>query len=124
MKISIIVDYYYIFYKIGYFYFYDFYFDCFVMFYFGLGYLVSFYEWVEMFFMFLEIKVFIIVIGYMQEDMECDVVWVNKIVYGEFDMFLEFGENWFCSFWWDLNDFDFQDVSVGNWGVWVFRGKR
>lgn len=107
MKISIIVDYYYIIYKIGYFVFYDLYFDCFMLFYFGLGYFVSSYEWEEIIFLLLEMKVLIISIGYMQFDMEWDVEWVNKIFKGEFDVFLELGENMFCSLRWDLNDMDF-----------------
>lgn len=124
MKISTIVDYYHTIHKTGYFYPYDPYFDCFVMFHPGLGHPASSHEWEETLPMLLETKVPIIVTGYTQEDMERDINWVHKTAAGEFDVLLEPGENRFRSLRWDLNDLDPQDISAGNWGVWAFRGKR
>ncbi|KAL2188739.1 hypothetical protein L209DRAFT_741776 [Thermothelomyces heterothallicus CBS 203.75] len=124
LKISTIVDYYHTIHKTGYFYPYDPYFDCFVMFHPGLGHPASSHEWEESLPMLLETKAPIIVTGYTQEDMERDINWVNKTAAGEFDVLLEPGENRFRSLRWDLNDLDPQDVSAGNWGVWAFRGKR
>ncbi|KAK4044025.1 zinc-finger of mitochondrial splicing suppressor 51-domain-containing protein [Parachaetomium inaequale] len=124
MKISTIVDYYHTIHKTGYFYPYDPYFDCFVMFHPGLGHPASSHEWEETLPMLLETKAPIIVTGYTQEDMERDIDWVNKTAAGEFDVLMEPGENKFRSLRWDLNDMDPQDISAGNWGVWAFRGKR
>ena len=124
MKISTIVDYYHTIHKTGYFYPYDPYFDCFVMFHPGLGHPASSHEWEETLPMLLETKAPIIVTGYTQEDMERDINWVNKTAAGEFDVLMEPGENKFRSLRWDLNDMDPQDISAGNWGVWAFRGKR
>ncbi|KAL2271655.1 hypothetical protein VTJ83DRAFT_1026 [Remersonia thermophila] len=124
MKISTIVDYYHTIHKTGYFWPYDPYFDCFVMFHPGLGHPASSHEWEETLPMLLETKAPIIVTGYTQEDMERDINWVHKTAAGEFDVLLEPGENRFRSLRWDLNDMDPQDISAGNWGVWAFRGKR
>lgn len=124
MKISTIVDYYHTLHKTGQFYPYDPYFDCFVMFHPGLGHPASSHEWSETVPLLLETKAPIIVTGYTQYDMERDIEWVRKTCHGEFDMLMEPGENTFRSLRWDLNDLDPQDVSCGNWGVWVFRGKR
>ncbi|KAL2259968.1 hypothetical protein VTK26DRAFT_6180 [Humicola hyalothermophila] len=124
MKISTIVDYYHTIHKTGYFYPYDPYFDCFVMFHPGLGHPASSHQWEESLPMLLETKAPIIVTGYTQEDMERDINWVHKTASGEFDVLLEPGENRFRSLRWDLNDLDPQDISAGNWGVWAFRGKR
>lgn len=124
MKISTIVDYYHTIHKTGYFYPYDPYFDCFVLFHPGLGHPASSHEWAETLPMLLETKAPIIVTGYTQADMERDIEWVNKTAAGEFDVLLEPGENRFRSLRWDLNDLDPQDISAGNWGLWAFRGKR
>ncbi|KAK4147047.1 zinc-finger of mitochondrial splicing suppressor 51-domain-containing protein [Dichotomopilus funicola] len=124
MKISTIVDYYHTIHKTGYFYPYDPYFDCFVMFHPGLGHPASSHEWEETLPMLLETKAPIIVTGYTQEDMVRDIDWVHKTAAGEFDVLMEPGENAFRSLRWDLNDLDPQDISAGNWGVWAFRGKR
>ncbi|KAL2020249.1 hypothetical protein VTK56DRAFT_8573 [Thermocarpiscus australiensis] len=124
MKISTIVDYYHTIHKTNYFYPYDPYFDCFVMFHPGLGHPASSHEWEETLPMLLETKAPIIVTGYTQADMERDIDWVHKSAAGEFDVLLEPGENRFRSLRWDLNDMDPQDISAGNWGVWAFRGKR
>lgn len=124
MKISTIVDYYHNIHKTGYFYPYDPYFDCFVLFHPGLGHPASSHEWAETIPMLLETKAPIIVTGYTQYDMERDIEWVNKTAAGEFDLLLKPGENMFRSLRWDMNDMDPQDVSCGNWGVWAFRGKR
>jgi splicing suppressor protein 51 len=124
MKISTIVDYYHTIHRTGYFYPYDPYFDCFVLFHPGLGHPASSHEWEETLPMLLETKAPIIVTGYTQADMQRDIDWVNKTASGEFDVLLEPGENRFRSLRWDLNDLDPQDVSAGNWGVWAFRGKR
>lgn len=124
MKISTIVDYYHTIHRTGYFYPYDPYFDCFVLFHPGLGHPASSHEWAETLPMLLETKAPIIVTGYTQYDMERDIEWVNKQAAGEFDILLKPGENIFRSLRWDLNDMDPQDVSCGNWGTWAFRGKR
>ncbi|KAK4114037.1 hypothetical protein N656DRAFT_796551 [Canariomyces notabilis] len=124
MKISTIVDYYHTIHKTGYFYPYDPYFDCFVLFHPGLGHPASSHEWEETLPMLLETKVPILATGYTQTDMERDVEWVRKTTGGEFDMLLEPGENIFRSLRWDLYDMDPQDISAGNWGLWAFRGKR
>ncbi|KAK5627883.1 hypothetical protein RRF57_003598 [Xylaria bambusicola] len=124
MKISTIVDYYHTLHKTGHFYPYDPYFDCFVMFHPGLGHPASSHEWAETVPLLLETKAPIIVTGYTQLDMERDIAWVDKTCRGEFDMLMDPGENIFRSQRWDLNDFDPQDISCGNWGVWAFRGKR
>jgi mitochondrial splicing suppressor protein 51 len=124
MKISTIVDYYHTIHKTGYFYPYDPYFDCFVLFHPGLGHPASSHEWAETIPLLLETKAPIIATGYTQFDMERDIEWVNKTCHGEFDILMNPGENKFRSLRWDLNDLDPQDVSCGNWGVWAFRGKR
>lgn len=124
MKISTIVDYFHNIHRTGYFYPYDPYFDCFVLYHPGLGHPSSSAEWAETIPMLLETKAPIIVTGYTQYDMERDIAWVNKTAAGEFDLLLKPGENLFRSLRWDLNDMDPQDVSCGNWGVWAFRGKR
>lgn len=124
MKISTIVDYYHTIHKTGYFYPYDPYFDCFVLFHPGLGHAASSHEWAETVPLLLETKAPIIATGYTQFDMERDIEWVNKTCKGEFDILMEPGENTFRSQRWDLNDLDPQDVSCGNWGSWAFRGKR
>lgn len=124
MKISTIVDYYHTLHKTGYFYPYDPYFDCFVMFHPGLGHPASSHEWTETVPLLLETKAPIIVTGYTQYDMERDIDWVRKTCRGEFDILMEPGENTFRSLRWDLNDLDPQDISCGNWGAWAFRGKR
>ncbi|KAI1191626.1 putative mRNA processing protein [Nemania serpens] len=124
MKISTIVDYYHTLHRTGYFYPYDPYFDCFVLFHPGLGHPSSSHEWAETVPLLLETKAPIIVTGYTQLDMERDISWVNQTCRGEFDLLMEPGENIFRSLRWDLNDLDPQDISCGNWGVWAFRGKR
>jgi len=124
MKISTIVDYFHNIHRTGYFYPYDPYFDCFMLFHPGLGHPASSHEWTETIPMLLETKVPIIATGYTQYDMERDIAWVNKTAAGEFDLLLEPGENIFRSQRWDLNDLDPQDISAGNWGAWAFRGKR
>lgn len=124
MKISTIVDYYHTIHRSGYFYPYDPYFDCFVLFHPGLGHPASSHEWAETLPMLLETKAPIIVTGYTQYDMDRDIEWVNKQAAGEFDLLLKPGENIFRSLRWDLNDMDPQDISCGNWGAWAFRGKR
>ncbi|KAK0621372.1 PXA domain-containing protein [Bombardia bombarda] len=123
MKISTIVDYYHTLHKANYFYPYDPYFDCFIMFHPGLGHPASSHEWEETIPMLLETKAPVIVTGYTQADMERDIAWVEKSAAGEFDILMEPGENTFRSQRWDLNDMDPQDISAGNWGVWAFRGK-
>ncbi|KAK3375162.1 zinc-finger of mitochondrial splicing suppressor 51-domain-containing protein [Podospora didyma] len=124
MKISTIVDYYHNIHRTGYFYPYDPYFDCFVLFHPGLGHPASSHEWEETIPMLLETKAPIIATGYTQTDMERDVEWVKKTSAGELDILMEPGENVFRSLRWDINDMDPQDVSAGNWGTWAFRGKR
>ncbi|KAL1905144.1 translational activator for mitochondrial COX1 [Sporothrix stenoceras] len=124
MKISTIVDYYHTVHKTGYFYPYDPYFDCFMLFHPGLGHPASSHEWTETIPLLLETKAPILVTGYTQYDMERDIEWVSKTARGEFDLLMEPGENIFRSQRWDLNDMDPQDISCGNWGLWAFRGKR
>ncbi|KIH90651.1 hypothetical protein SPBR_00456 [Sporothrix brasiliensis 5110] len=124
MKISTIVDYYHTVHKTGYFYPYDPYFDCFMLFHPGLGHPASSHEWAETVPLLLETKAPILVTGYTQYDMERDIEWVNKTARGEFDLLMQPGENIFRSQRWDLNDMDPQDISCGNWGLWAFRGKR
>ena len=124
MKISTIVDYYHTIHKTGYFYPYDPYFDCFMLFHPGLGHPASSHEWEETLPQLLETKVPIICTGYTEYDMQRDIKWVKEKVGGEMDMLMEPGENRFRSLRWDLNDLDPGDISCGNWGVWAFRGKR
>jgi splicing suppressor protein 51 len=124
LKISTFVEYYHTLHKAGHFYPYDPYFDCFMLFHPGLGHPASSHEWAETIPQLLETKVPILVTGYTQYDMERDIEWVKETVGGEMDLLLEPGENRFRSLRWDLNDFDPQDISCGNWGVWAFRGKR
>lgn len=124
LKISTFVEYYHTLHKAGHFYPYDPYFDCFMLFHPGLGHPASSHEWAETIPQLLETKVPILVTGYTQYDMERDIDWVKETVGGEMDMLMEPGENRFRSLRWDLNDFDPQDISCGNWGVWAFRGKR
>ena len=124
MKISTFVDYYHTIHLTNYFYPYDPYFDCFVLFHPGLGHPASSHEWEATLPLLLETKVPIISTGYTQYDMQRDIDWVHKRCKGEFDILLEPGENTFRSLRWDLNDMDPQDISCGNWGLWVFRGKR
>lgn len=123
-KLSTYVEYYHTMHKTGYFYPFDPYFDCFVLFHPGLGHPASSHEWQDTVPMLLETKVPIICTGYTQWDMDRDRRWVEEMVGGEMDVLLEPGENFFRSLRWDLNDLDPADVSCGNWGVWAFRGKR
>lgn len=124
LKISTFVEYYQTLHKAGYFYPYDPYFDCFMLFHPGLGHPVSSREWEESLPMLLQTQVPILATGYTQFDMERDVDWVKRMSNGEVDILLEPGENRFRSLRWDINDFDPQDITCGNWGVWAFRGKR
>jgi splicing suppressor protein 51 len=124
VKISTFVEYYHTLHKAGYFYPYDPYFDCFMLFHPGLGHPASSHEWAETIPLLLETKLPIIATGYTQFDMERDYKYVQDTVGGEVDLLMEPGENRFRSLRWDLNDLDPQDVSCGNWGVWAFRGKR
>jgi hypothetical protein len=124
MKITTYVDYFHTMYNAQYFYPYDPYFDCFVLFHPGLGHPASSHEWEETLPKLLETKVPILCTGYTQWDMERDINWVKDKCAGEFDILLEPGENRFRSLRWDLNDLDPHDVSCGNWGLWAFRGKR
>ena len=124
IKISTFVEYYHTMHNAGYFYPYDPYFDCFMLFHPGLGHPASSHEWEETLPQLLETKVPIIVTGYTEADMQRDREWVEKKVGGEYDLLMEPGENIFRSLRWDLNDMDPSDVSSGNWGVWAFRGKR
>lgn len=123
-KLNTYIEYYHTMHKTGYFYPFDPYFDCFVLFHPGLGHPASSHEWEETLPMLLETKVPIICTGYTQWDMDRDRRWVEEKVGGEMDLLLEPGENFFRSLRWDLNDNDPADVSCGNWGVWAFRGKR
>ena len=124
MKISTFVEYYHTLHQTGYFYPYDPYFDCFMLFHPGLGHPASAHEWEETLPMLLETKVPILVTGYSEWDMQRDIDWVNEKVGGEMDILMKPGENRFRSLRWDLNDLDPQDISCGNWGLWAFRGKR
>ena len=124
MKISTIVDYYNTIHQTGYFYPYDPYFDCFVLFHPGLGHPASSHEWQGTLPQLLETKLPIICTGYTEYDMQRDIKWVKEKVGGEMDMLMEPGENRFRSLRWDLNDLDPGDISCGNWGIWAFRGKR
>ncbi|EED12591.1 oxysterol binding protein (Osh1), putative [Talaromyces stipitatus ATCC 10500] len=124
MKITTYVDYFHTMHDAQYFYPYDPYFDCFMLFHPGLGHPASSHEWAETLPKLLETKVPIICTGYTQSDLERDINWVREKCAGEFDVLLEPGENRFRSLRWDLNDMDPSDVSAGNWGVWAFRGKR
>jgi len=124
MKISTYVEYYHTLHEAGQFYPYDPYFDCFILFHPGLGHPASSHEWSQTIPKLLETKVPVIVTGYTQYDMQRDIDWVKETNGGEMDMLMEPGENTFRSMRWDLNDFDPQDISCGNWGVWAFRGKR
>lgn len=124
MKISTIVDYFHTIHNTGYFYPYDPYFDCFMLYHPGLGHPASSHEWEETLPQLLETKVPIICTGYTEWDMLRDRRWVEERVKGEYDMLMEPGENRFRSLRWDLNDLDPSDISCGNWGVWAFRGKR
>lgn len=124
LKISTFVEYYQTLHKAGHFHPYDPYFDCFMLFHPGLGHPASSHEWADTIPQLLETKVPIFVTGYTKYDMERDIEWVKKTVGGEMDLLMEPGENRFRSLRWDLNDYDPQDISCGNWGVWAFRGKR
>jgi splicing suppressor protein 51 len=124
MKITTYVDYFHTMHDAQYFYPYDPYFDCFMLFHPGLGHPASSHEWADTLPKLLETKVPIICTGYTQGDLERDINWVRDKCAGEFDVLLEPGENRFRSLRWDLNDMDPSDVSAGNWGVWAFRGKR
>ncbi|KAJ6192710.1 zinc-finger of mitochondrial splicing suppressor 51-domain-containing protein [Bipolaris maydis] len=124
MKISTFVEYYHNIHKTGYFYPYDPYFDCFVVFHPGFGNPASAHEWEETLPLLLETKVPIIATGYSPWDMQQDVEFLNKRFGNEMDMLLEPGENLFRSLRWDLNDLDPHDVTCSNWGVYSFRGKR
>ncbi|KAI9889963.1 MAG: hypothetical protein M1814_004581 [Vezdaea aestivalis] len=124
LKISTYVDYYHTLHDAGLFYPYDPYFDCFMLFHPGLGHPASAHEWERTLPQLLQTKVPILVTGYTDWDMERDRKWVEKTVGGEYDLLMEPGENRFRSLRWDLNDYDPQDVSAGNWGIWGLRGKR
>ncbi|RKF60137.1 Protein MSS51, mitochondrial [Erysiphe neolycopersici] len=124
LKISTYVEYYHNLHKVGHFYPYDPYFDCFMLFHPGLGHPAGSHEWEETLPLLLETKVPILATGYTLFDMKRDVDWVKNKSNGEVDILLEPGENRFRSLRWDLNDMDPQDITCGNWGVWGFRGKR
>ncbi|OKL58369.1 hypothetical protein UA08_06229 [Talaromyces atroroseus] len=124
MKITTYVDYFHTMHDAQYFYPYDPYFDCFMLFHPGLGHPASSHEWEATLPKLLETKVPIICTGYTEGDMARDIKWVREKCAGEFDVLLEPGENRFRSLRWDLNDLDPSDVSAGNWGIWAFRGKR
>jgi hypothetical protein len=124
MKITTYVDYFHTMHNAQYFYPYDPYFDCFMLFHPGLGHPASSHEWEATLPQLLETKVPVLCTGYTQWDMERDIGWVKDKCAGEFDILLEPGENRFRSLRWDLNDLDPHDISCGNWGLWAFRGKR
>lgn len=124
LKISTYVDYFHTLHKAQQFHPYDPYFDAFVLFHPGLGHPASSHEWAETLPMLLETKVPIICTGYTGFDMQSDIEWVRKQAAGEMDILLEPGENRFRSLRWEINDYDPNDLSCGNWGVWAFRGKR
>ncbi|KAI9653993.1 MAG: translational activator for mitochondrial COX1 [Bathelium mastoideum] len=124
MKISTYVEYWHTLHRANVFQPFDPYFDAFVLFHPGLGHPASSHEWAETLPLLLETKVPIIATGYTEWDMRRDWKWVEAQMGGEVDLLLEPGENRFRSLRWDLNDFDPQDVSSGNWGVFAFRGKR
>lgn len=124
MKISTYVEYYHTLHEANHFYPYDPYFDCFMLFHPGLGHPSSSHEWAETLTQLLTTKVPVICTGYTEWDMHRDWQWVMEKCAGEVDLLMEPGENRFRSLRWDLNDWDPQDISCGNWGVWAFRGKR
>lgn len=124
MKISTFVDYFHTLHKAIYFYPYDPYFDCFMLFQPGLGHPASSHEWEETLPQLLETKVPIICTGYTEFDMHRDRKWVGEKVGKEMDILLEPGENRFRSLRWEVNDLDPSDILCGNWGLWAFRGKR
>ncbi|KAF2466234.1 uncharacterized protein BDR25DRAFT_76790 [Lindgomyces ingoldianus] len=124
MKISTYVEYYHTLHKTGYFYPYDPYFDCFVLFHPGFGNPVSMHEWAETLPLLLETKCPIIATGYSPWDMKQDVDYLEKRFGNEMDMLLKPDENLFRSLRWDLNDYDPHDITCSNWGVYAFRGKR
>ncbi|RMZ73134.1 mrna processing [Pyrenophora seminiperda CCB06] len=124
MKISTFVDYFHNIHKTGYFYPYDPYFDCFVVFHPGFGNPASAHEWEETLPLLLETKVPIIATGYSPGDTQQDVEFLTKRFGNEMDMLLNPGENRFRSLRWDLNDLDPHDVTCSNFGVYAFRGKR
>jgi mitochondrial splicing suppressor protein 51 len=124
MKISTFVEYYHTMHEANYFYPYDPYFDCFIMFHPGLGHAITSKEWEQTLPQLLSTKCPILVTGYTQEDMDRDVRWVEDKCKGEYDILLKPGENRFKSLRVDINDNDPSDISQGNWGVWAFRGKR
>ncbi|ODH50511.1 hypothetical protein GX48_03329 [Paracoccidioides brasiliensis] len=124
MKITTYVDYFHTIHRANMFQPYDPYFDCFMLFHPGLGHPSSSHEWEETLPYLLETKVPILCTGYSEWDMKRDLDWVMEKCGGEVDLLLEPGENRFRSLRWDLNDMDPHDISCGNWGLWVFRGKR
>lgn len=124
MKISTFVENYENIHKTGYFYPYDPYFDCFVVFHPGFGNAASMHEWEETIPLLLETKVPIIATGYSPWDVQQDIDHLTKRYGNEMDILLQPGENLFRSLRWDLNDLDPHDVTCSNWGVYAFRGKR
>ncbi|KAH7128810.1 zinc-finger of mitochondrial splicing suppressor 51-domain-containing protein [Dendryphion nanum] len=124
LKISTIVDYYHTLHKSGYFYPYDPYFDCFVVFHPGFGNPASLHDWEETLPLLLETKCPIIATGYSPWDMQQDIDHLKKRYGNEMDFLMEPGENLFRSLKWDLNDMDPHDVNASNWGLYAFRGKR
>lgn len=124
MKITTYVEYFHTLHDANLFYPYDPYFDCFMLYHPGLGHPASSHEWEKTVPQLLASKVPIICTGYTEWDMTRDWKWVMERCAGEVDILMEPGENRFRSLRWDLNDWDPQDISCDNWGVWAFRGKR
>ncbi|ORY16379.1 zinc-finger of mitochondrial splicing suppressor 51-domain-containing protein [Clohesyomyces aquaticus] len=124
MKISTIVEYYHTIHKTGYFYPYDPYFDCFILFHPGFGNPRSSHEWADTLPLLLETKCPVIATGYSPADMQQDVDALEERFGSEMDILLKPDENLFRSLRWDLNDYDPHDVTCSNWGVYAFRGKR
>lgn len=124
MKISTFVEYYHTLHEANYFYPYDPYFDCFVMFHPGLGHAITSKEWERSLPQLLSTKCPILVTGYTQEDMDRDVRFVEEKCKGEYDILLQPGDNRFKSLRKDIDDNNPSEVSQGNYGVWAFRGKR